>query len=180
MSLEEQLVAEVPNLRAFARSLAQNHAVADDLVQETILKAWRNLERYQTGTNLRAWLFTILRNTFISLKRKYKREVEDVDGVHAARNVQNAEQDGAMALADFRRALGTLPIEQREAIVLVGAEGFTYDEAAKICGCASGTVKSRVSRARKSLSALLHFEPEDLISNATTVIPPPVSTRLRP
>jgi RNA polymerase sigma-70 factor (ECF subfamily) len=85
-----------------------------------------------------------------------------------------------MALADFRRALSKLPIEQREAIVLVGAEGFTYDEAAKICGCASGTVKSRVSRARKSLSALLHFEPEDLISNGTTVMPPPVSSRLRP
>jgi RNA polymerase sigma-70 factor (ECF subfamily) len=180
VSLEEQLVAEVPNLRAFARSLAQNHAVADDLVQETVLKAWTNLESYQEGTNLRAWLFTILRNTFFSLKRKYKREVEDADGVHAARIVQIAEQDGAMALADFRRALSKLPIEQREAIVLVGAEGFTYDEAAKICGCASGTMKSRVNRARNSLTALLHLEPDDLISTGRTIMPPPVPSRRLP
>ena len=180
MSLEEQLVAEVPRLRAFARSLAQNHAAADDLVQETILKAWTNRESYQKGTNLRAWLFTILRNTFISLKRKHKREVEDADGIHAARVVQIAEQEGAMALAEFRRALSKLPIEQREAIVLVGAEGFTYDEAAKICGCASGTIKSRVNRARKSLSVLLRLEPEDSVPLGAANTPLPASTRPLP
>jgi RNA polymerase sigma-70 factor (ECF subfamily) len=182
VSLEDDLVGEVPNLRAFARSLALNHAVADDLVQETILKAWSNLDSYQRGTNLRAWLFTILRNTFISLKRKYKREVEDAEGAHAARVVQIPEQEGAIALAEFRRALSSLPIEQREAIVLVGAEGFTYDEAAKICGCAIGTVKSRVNRARKSLSEQLNPEPDDPVSptTGTTGAPVPASDRSPP
>lgn len=180
MSLEHQLIAEVPNLRAFARSLAQNHAVADDLVQETVLKAWAKIDSYQPGTNMRAWLFTILRNTFISLKRKRKREVEDADGAHAAQIVQIPEQDGAMELADFRRALSELPLDQREAIVLVGAEGFTYDEAAEICGCASGTIKSRVNRARARLSELLHLDPEDLATTAATKLPAASGSRALP
>lgn len=150
-SLEEQLVAEVPSLRAFARSLTRNHASADDLVQETVLKAWTKLDSFEEGTNLRAWLFTILRNTFISMKRKGQREVEDANGAHAAKVVQIPEQEGAMELVQFRRALAVLPDEQREALVLVGAAGFTYEEAAAICGCVVGTIKSRISRARRRL-----------------------------
>ena len=161
-SLEEELVAEVPNLRAFARSLTQNQASADDLVQETVLKAWTKRDSYQRGTNLRAWMFTILRNTFISSKRKIKREIEDVDGSHAARLSQAPPQDAAMELADFRRAFATLPDDQREALVLVGAAGFTYEEAAGICDCAVGTMKSRVNRARNRLTELLGLPGEDI------------------
>lgn len=159
-SLEDQLVAEVPSLRAFARSLAQDQATADDLVQETILKAWSKLESFEEGTNLRAWLFTILRNTFFSMKRKVRREVEDVDGVHAANLVEIPRQEGAMELAQFRKGLASLPDDQREALVLVGAAGFTYEEAAAICGCAVGTMKSRINRARGRLSSILGLDGE--------------------
>lgn len=164
-SLEDQLVAEVPNLRAFARSLARNHALADDLVQETVLKAWSKLSSFEEGTNLRAWLFTILRNTFISHTRKRKREVEDVDGKKAARIATLPTQEGAMDLADFRRAFEELPDYQREAIILVGAAGFSYEDAAEICGCATGTIKSRVNRARKTLTEILKLEPGDMTSS---------------
>lgn len=150
-ALEEQIIAEVPGLRAFARSLTQDATKADDLVQETILRAWSNLDSFKEGTNLRAWLFTILRNTFISMTRKHKREVEDVDGQHAAGGIAAPSQDGAAHLASFRRALSRLPQDQREAIILVGAVGFTYDEAAEICSVSSGTIKSRVNRARRRL-----------------------------
>jgi RNA polymerase sigma-70 factor (ECF subfamily) len=156
--LSEQLVAHVPALRAFARSLARDASAADDLVQETVLKAWTNLDKYQPGTNMRAWLFTIQRNTFYSLARKRRWEVEDVDGAHAARVPQRAQQDGALDLRDFRTAFATLPEDQREALTLVGAAGFTYDEAAAICGCATGTVKSRVNRARARLTEILRLD----------------------
>lgn len=165
--LEDQLIAEVPSLRAFARSLTQDHAAADDLVQETILKAWTKLDSFEEGTNLRAWLFTILRNTFISVKRKGRREVEDVDGAHAARVVQIPEQEGAIALAQFRRALASLPEEQREALVLVGAAGFTYEEAAAICDCAVGTMKSRINRARRRVSDITGLEREAPLPDAS-------------
>jgi len=164
-SLSEKLVEEVPSLRAFARSLARDHALADDLVQEAILKAWSKLDSFEEGTNLRAWLFTILRNSFITLTRKHKREVQDVDGSHAAGMIQLPAQEGALDISDFRDAFKSLPNEQREAIVLVGAAGFTYDEAAGICGCAPGTVKSRVSRARNALAEMLQFRPGDLSSS---------------
>lgn len=158
--LEQELVSHVPALRAFARSLARDASAADDLVQETVLKAWSNLEKYTPGTNMRAWLFTIQRNAFYSLTRKRKWEVEDVDGAHAAKLSQKPQQDGALDLADFKTAFATLPEDQREALTLVGAAGFTYDEAAEICGCATGTVKSRVNRARARLSDMLGLEGE--------------------
>ena len=157
-SIEDQLIAEVPSLRAFARSLTRDHASADDLVQETVLKAWTKLDSFEQGTNLRAWLFTILRNTFISIKRKGRREVEDIDGIHAQKVVQMPQHDGAIELAQFRSALEHLPDDQREALVLVGAAGFTYQEAAAICGCAVGTMKSRINRARKRLAEVLQLE----------------------
>lgn len=157
-AVEDQLIAEVPSLRAFARSLTRDHSSADDLVQETVLKAWTKLDSFEEGTNLRAWLFTILRNTFISMKRKGRREVEDIDGIHAQKIVQMPQHDGAIELAQFRSALDTLPDDQREALVLVGAAGFTYQEAAAICGCAVGTMKSRINRARKRLAEVLQLE----------------------
>ena len=158
---QEELVGHVPALRAFARSLANDASHADDLVQETVLKAWSNLHGYTPGTNMRAWLFTILRNTFYSEFRKVRREVEDVDGKFAAQVTERAAQDGVMDLRDFERVFAQLPADQREALTLVGASGLTYEEAAKICDCAVGTVKSRVNRARARLSEMLGLEEGD-------------------
>ena len=151
----DELVDHLPALRAFALSLTRDGSSADDLVQDTIVKAWTHIDKFQPGTNLRAWLFTILRNTFYSGRRKTRREVSDTDGIHAARQATRPEHDGRLALNDFRAAFEKLPDEQREALILVGAGGFAYEEAAEICQCAVGTVKSRVSRARKALQATL-------------------------
>ena len=161
MSLEDDLIAQTSNLRAFARSLVHDPTRADDLVQETILKAWSNLSSFKEGTNMRAWLFTILRNTFYSEIRKHRREVEDVDGRYAAQVPDKPTQHGILDLRDFNKAFATLPPDQREALTLVGASGFSYEEAAAVCGCAVGTVKSRVNRARARLTELLHDEDDD-------------------
>ena len=168
--LQEELVAHIPALRAFARSLANDASHADDLVQETVLKGWSNLHSYSAGTNMRAWLFTILRNTFYSEFRKFRREVEDVDGKIAAQVPDRAAQDGVMDMRDFEKAFAQLPADQREALTLVGASGLTYDEAAEICGCAVGTVKSRVNRARARLSDLLGTAPEGAEGDATATL----------
>ena len=157
-SPRDELVDHLPALRAFALSLTREGASADDLVQDTIVKAWTNMDKFQPGTNLRAWLFTILRNTFYSARRKTKREVSDADGIHAARLATRPEHDGRLALNDFRVAFEKLPDEQREALILVGASGFSYEEAAEICGCAVGTIKSRVSRARNRLQVALDIK----------------------
>jgi RNA polymerase sigma-70 factor (ECF subfamily) len=151
VALEES----IPNLRAFGRSLCHNGAQTDDLVQETLLKAWQNRASFQAGSNLKAWLFTILRNTYVSELRKSKYETGDPEGMQAARLSTAAEQPGHMEVVDFQTAFAKLPSDQREAIILIGAEGFTYEEAARICGCAVGTVKSRVGRARGHLVELL-------------------------
>jgi len=151
----ELLVREIPNLRAFAASLSGSTQLADDLVQDTLLKAWGHAASFQAGTNIRAWLFTILRNTYYSLYRRRGREVQDVDGVHSARLSVPAGQDGAVDLADFRAALAKLPEEQREVLIMVGASGLSYEEAAAICEVAVGTIKSRVNRARTRLADLL-------------------------
>ena len=144
-------------------SLCGRSALADDLVQETLTKAWAKADSYQDGTNLMAWLFTILRNEFYSHIRKRKREVEDVDGAEAAQLVSAPGQMPNLELGDFRTALATLPEDQREAIILVGASGFSYEEAADIMGCAVGTVKSRLSRARTRLTELLDGDvPDDI------------------
>jgi len=158
-SLNDALLAEIRNLRAFATSLCGNRDLADDLVQETLVKAWPKLDTFEPGTNLRAWLFTILRNTYFTHYRKRQREVVDSgDSAFAALSVP-PEQPGHMDMQDFRRALGQLSGEQREALILVGAAGLSYDEAAKVCGCAVGTVKSRVSRARDTLAEILDAPP---------------------
>lgn len=155
------LLEAIPGLRAFAVSLSQNSDRADDLVQETLVKAWDKHATFQPGTNLKAWLFTILRNEFYSQMRKRGREVQDSDGIMTARLAVHPSQHGALDLEDFRVALEKLPGDQREAIILIGASGFSYEEAAEICGCAVGTIKSRVSRARSRLQDLLHLEDEN-------------------
>lgn len=149
------LADAIPNLRAFARTLTNNPAQADDLVQETLLKALSHADRFQMGTNLIAWLFTILRNCFYSELRKRRREVEDSDNVHATQTPIVPNQVESIYLDEFRTALGQLPDEHREALILVGASGFSYEEAAEICGVPIGTIKSRVNRARRRLSELL-------------------------
>lgn len=155
MSVREELIRQIPNLRAFAVSLSGSTERADDLVQEALMKAWANIDMFEAGTNMRAWLFTILRNVYYSDFRKKRREVEDADGKFAANLASHPEQLGHLDMVDFKRALGQLAPDQREALVLVGASGFSYDEAADICGCAVGTVKSRVNRARAKLAELL-------------------------
>jgi RNA polymerase sigma-70 factor, ECF subfamily len=152
------LVKTIPSLRAFAISLTQNNDRADDLVQETLVKAWDKQSSFQPGTNLKAWLFTILRNEFYSQMRKRGREVQDSDGSLTASVAIHPGQQGSIDLKDFRKALEQLPEDQREAIVLIGASGFSYEEAAEICGCAVGTIKSRVSRARTRLQEILGIE----------------------
>lgn len=153
--LRDDLVAAIPNMRAFAISLCGNRDRADDLVQEALVKAWHHLDSFEEGTNLKAWLFTILRNAYFSELRKTKREVADSEGQLAARLSVPAEQQGHLDLVDLNRALSKLPPDQREALILVGAEGFSYEDAANISGCAVGTVKSRVNRARARLNELM-------------------------
>jgi RNA polymerase sigma-70 factor, ECF subfamily len=157
-NLRESLVAQIGSLRAFAVSLCGDRDRADDLVQETLFKAWNHLDSFKEGTNLKAWLFTILRNTYFSERRKRKREVEDADGKYAARLASRPAQPGHMDMQDFQAALVQLPDDQREALVLVGAAGFSYEEAAEVSGCAVGTIKSRVNRARNRLADMLELE----------------------
>jgi len=149
----EELVSHLAALRAFALSLSRNASQADDLVQDTVVKAWTNLDRYEPGTNMRAWLFAILRNTFYS--GRSVREVPDTDGALTGALAEKPAHDGRLQLADFMRAFRQLPDEQREALTLVGAYGFSYEEAAATTGVAVGTVKSRANRARVRLAQLL-------------------------
>ncbi|MEM9966968.1 MAG: RNA polymerase sigma factor [Pseudomonadota bacterium] len=157
----EELIQHLPAMRAFAISLTRNSAVADDMVQDTVVKAWTNIDKFELGTNMRAWLFTILRNTYYSNRRKTKREVSDTDGTITGGVAEKPAHDGHMQLADFRRALAQLNDEQREALLLVGASGFSYEEAAEMCGVAVGTIKSRTNRARKELAKLLGYDNDD-------------------
>lgn len=169
----EDLVEHLAALRAFALSLTRNGALADDLVQDTLVKAWTNIDRFEAGTNLRAWLYTILRNTYYSDRRKRRREVADVDGVLTAGLAEKPAHDGRLQLADFRRAFDQLNVEQREALVLVGASGFSYEEAAEMCGCAVGTIKSRANRGRARLAELLHLDqdsPLEITDQATMAV----------
>jgi len=157
-SLREAMLAAVPSLRAFAISLSGNIDRADDLVQETLLRAIANIDSFQPGTNMSAWMFTILRNLFRSEYRKRRREVEDTDGSYAESLKSHPEQNSRLEFQEFRAALAKLPPDQREALILVGASGFSYEEAAAICECAVGTIKSRVNRARNRLADLLAIE----------------------
>ena len=157
-SFKDDLVAQIPGLRAFAVSLCGSVTLADDLVQEALLRAWSNSEKFQRGTSLRAWLFTILRNVYYSQYRKRAREVQDSDGAYARRLIVSGDQESHLDLEDFRKALAKLPAEQREVLTLVGATGLSYEEAAVICDVEIGTIKSRLSRARSKLVELLGLE----------------------
>ena len=154
-AFKAELVELIPHLRAFARSLCGNAAQADDLAQDAMLKAWKARSSYEPGTNLKAWSFTILRNLFYSEKRRSWRSQPLDPEVAEATLVANDNPDAALELLALRNALTKLPDDQREALILVGAGGLTYDEVAEICGCAIGTIKSRVSRARKTLLELV-------------------------
>ena len=152
------LLAAIPRLRAFAIGLCGTTEMADDLVQETVLRAWSNQLSFQLGTNMMAWLYVILRNAFYAEFRKRRHEVADIDGQHAATLVTAPAQEGHIEFKELRAALLKLPPDQREALLLVGSSGLSYEEAARICACAVGTMKSRVSRGRVRLAALLVSE----------------------
>ncbi|MGL4441882.1 MAG: sigma-70 family RNA polymerase sigma factor [Bosea sp. (in: a-proteobacteria)] len=154
-AFRDMLVAEIPSMRAFAVSLCGNITTADDLVQDALLKAWGHSDSFQMGTNLRAWLFTILRNTYYSLYRKRTREVQDSDGDYADGLSVPPSQESSLELSEFRRALSQLSVEHREVLIMVGASGMSYEEVADICGVAVGTVKSRVNRGRARLAELM-------------------------
>lgn len=156
-SFRDALIAEVRNLRARATSLSGSASLADDLVQETLLKAWSNAHKFKLGGDLAPWLFTILRNIYYSNYRKRSREVQDSDGGYSMRLAVSGDQESHLDLQDFRKALARLPAEQREALTLVGASGLTYEEAAEICNVGIGTMKSRLSRARSKLAELLTY-----------------------
>jgi RNA polymerase sigma-70 factor (ECF subfamily) len=160
-ALRGEILAIVPRLRAFAVSLTASTDRADDLVQETMLRALTHIGQFQPGTNLRAWLFTILRNQFNSEYRQRRWTAEDADGIYVDSLKTMPQQSSWLEFQELRIALTKLPPEQREAIVLVGASGMTYEEAADICGCAIGTIKSRVNRGRTRLAELLAIETID-------------------
>jgi RNA polymerase sigma-70 factor, ECF subfamily len=159
--LRASLLKAIPHLRAFAISLTGKVDQADDLVQEAIMRGLSHLDSFTPGTDLQAWLFTILRNLFYTSLRKRRREVEDPDGVIAGMLSTAPEQHGRLDLNDLRTALGKLSVEQREALLLVGAEGMSYEEAAAICEVNIGTIKSRINRARTRLAELLDVADTD-------------------
>ena len=154
-AFKRELVGLIPHLRAFARTLCGEAAAADDLAQDAMMKAWDARTSFQPGTNMKAWTFMILRNQFYSEKRRSWRQTQ-LDQEAAERTLVATDDPASpIALDELRQALGALPDEQREALILVGAGGFAYEEAAEICRCAVGTVKSRVSRARRALHGIL-------------------------
>jgi RNA polymerase sigma-70 factor (ECF subfamily) len=167
-SFKQQLVEAIPMLRGFARSLSGNHDRADDLVQETLAKAIANRDKYKMGTNLHAWLVTILRNQYYSEGRRRWREISDAEGTHAARLAEQPVHAARLEMREFMAALQALPADQREALVLIGASGLSYEEAAEVLGTRVGTVKSRVSRARSRLEAMLAGE-EDFERNEEAI-----------
>ncbi len=154
-AFKQELTDVVPHLRAFARGLCGRPDMADDLVQETLLKAWAAQDRFEPGTSMRAWTFVILRNAYLTDMRRNRFRGEYDETVAERILTAPAGQEQPIHLSDMHRALLTLPPERREALLLVGAGGFSYEEAANICGCAVGTIKSRVGRARAALTAMI-------------------------
>ncbi|MCJ2185507.1 sigma-70 family RNA polymerase sigma factor [Novosphingobium beihaiensis] len=161
-SFRQELLSVLPHLRAFARGLCGRADFADDLVQETAVKAWTARERYQAGTNMRAWTFAILRNHYLSELRRNKRQTDLDEGAAERMLVMDADQEAPLHLGDMEQALHQLAAERREAVLLIGASGFSYEEAAEIAGCPVGTMKSRVARARADLARILDGEPQAL------------------
>jgi len=165
----DELVEHLGAMRAFAMSLTRNSSLADDMVQDALVKAWTKIHTFEPGTNMRAWLFTIVRNTYYSHHRKARREVSDVDGVLSEGLSQKPDHDGRLQMRDFNTAFDQLNDEQREALVLVGAAGFSYEEAAETCNVAVGTIKSRVNRARARLTELMSMD-EDSPLEMTDIV----------
>jgi RNA polymerase sigma-70 factor (ECF subfamily) len=155
IAFKRELTGVIPHLRAFARGLCGRPDLADDLVQETLLKAWAAQERFEPGTSMRAWTFVILRNAYLTDMRRNRFRGEYDEGVAERTLTAPAGQEAPLHLSDMHRALLTLPPERREALLLVGAGGFSYEEAAEICQCAVGTIKSRVGRARATLTKMI-------------------------
>jgi len=151
----EKMIELIPFLRAFARTLSRHANEADDLCQETLVRAWKSRESFEPGTNLKAWLFMILRNQFYTEKRRSWRRQPWDDAMAERTLVMRGSQESAAELSDVARAMRTLPAEQREALILVAAGEFTYEEASRVCGCAVGTIKSRVARGRRALEDML-------------------------
>jgi RNA polymerase sigma-70 factor (ECF subfamily) len=165
--LHAEMLSLVPKLRAFAVSLSRDRDQAEDLIQETLLSACRNLDRFEPGTNMTAWLFTILRHNFYSEYRKRRREVQDVEGGYTKSLVAQPEQIACIEYEELRTALSKLPKKMRDILLLVAVGGVSYPEAARICGCATGTAKSRIHRARTRLAELLSIEsPADFAGDA--------------
>ena len=174
-----QLLAALPRLRAFALSFCGHPDQADDLVQETLVNAWANLGSFEPGSNMPGWLYTILRNKFYSRLRKRRQEVDDPDGLLAARLATLPAQEAHIQFQEFRGALFRLPPDQREALMLVGANGMSYEDAAALCNCAVGTMKSRVNRARNRLAEMLSMQgPDRFQADRTwaTVVPAATSS----
>jgi len=162
-AIHPAMLAAIPQLRTFAVSLCRDREYADDLVQETLLRACDNIARFAPDTNMTAWLITILRHQFYADYRKRRREIADVDGIYADTLVTQPAQFACTEYGELRRALDKLPGEMRDAIMLIAGSGASYDEAARICGCAVGTIKSRVHRARTRLAEMLCINnPSDL------------------
>jgi RNA polymerase sigma-70 factor (ECF subfamily) len=160
-AIRDELLAHAPGLRRFALSLCGTIDRAEDLVQDTFLQALTHLDSFQPGTNLAAWLVTILRNRFRDQYRRRQREVEDTDGHYAGTLNSQPEQSARIEFAEFRAALAKLPPQQRQALILVGTSDLSYDDAAARCSCAAGTLKSRVHRARARLIDILAIDGAD-------------------
>lgn len=158
LSLQQQMLAFVPQLRAYAMSISRSADRSDDLVQETLLRAISKIDTFQPGTKLGAWLTTILRNCYLSDLRRRRHEVEDVDGCYSEALHAAPEQEGLLEYKEFCAALREIPFDQREALMLVGAAGLSYEDTATLCRTSTGTIKSRINRARTRLAALLGIE----------------------
>ncbi len=169
--VEQEILACLPHLRAFARSLTGDRDRADDLVQDAVLRALGAAQQFTPGTNFKAWIFTILRNLYFNEFRRNPSLFRPLEAADIEMHATLPAQQAGLEFDDFRRAFARLPAEQREALVLVGADGFKYEEAAAICGCAIGTIKSRVSRARRDLQAMLDETPRDRAAEAEAAEP---------
>jgi RNA polymerase sigma-70 factor (ECF subfamily) len=155
MSLNDEMLALSPKLRAHAWALTRSDADAEDLVQETLMRAWQFQHTFRPGTNLKAWMFRILRNVFLASVSGKLKIVQDVDGRFTSRLSHDGEQEWRVRLDELIGGLAQLPEQNCEALLLVAGTGLTYEEAAEACYCSVGTIKSRVSRARERLVTLL-------------------------
>jgi RNA polymerase sigma-70 factor (ECF subfamily) len=169
MGLVDDMIALVPKLRAHAWALTRGAPDADDLVQETLARAWQFRHTFQPGTNLKAWMYRILRNAFLASVSGKLKTIQDVDGKLAARLAQEAGQEWSLRCGELLDRIALLPEQHAEALLLVAGSGLTYEEAAEICFCSIGTIKSRVSRARERLA---EFDATEVDAAPARIRPP--------